>query len=176
MASYLARPFCMDDSADVLARPRRKTPHLMGFCEGWIAPVFSSLSKSTNNFSASISFSSFVISSSGTSRSTTPVIGLMGTPAGVVKDAVVFVGGALDTPLLKRKPATFPYPTREHKVAACGGSGHYHEKHGTSILHTIRITDCKQHLSYSIFQIGMVNTAKKAQTSTEHIRTRFEGI
>jgi len=45
--------------------------------------------------------------------STVPVMGLMGKPEAVVDGApeLAPAGGALTTPLWKRKPATLPYPT-----------------------------------------------------------------
>ena len=85
----------------------------IGFDSFGSAPVFSRRSNSTNSFSASRSFSSSDISICGAGRSATPVIGLIGTPAGVVEGAEgpapdAGGGGALMMPLLKRKPATFP--------------------------------------------------------------------
>jgi len=91
----------------------------IGFWLGGIAPVFSSRSNSTNNFSASRSFSSSVISGIDTFCSTVvPVIGLIETPEGVTNEAVDEGPGALKMPLLNRKPATLPYPTWAERVEA----------------------------------------------------------
>lgn len=88
------------------------------------APVFSSLSKSTNNFSISRSFSSSDISGNdGFSRSAMPVIGLMGVPSAVVVgafDELPSPVGAAKIPLWKRNPATLPYPTNAQSVVAVG--------------------------------------------------------
>jgi hypothetical protein len=97
-------------------------PLRIGFWSGGSAPLFSSLSKSTNNLSISRSFSSSDISGKGPFFcSTIPVMGLIGAPVGVVSDAFegpVSLGGAENNPLLKSKPATLPYPTKAQSVVA----------------------------------------------------------
>ena len=59
------------------------TAFRIGFCPGDTAPVFSSLSNRTNNFSTSRSFSSSVIDTRSADFIVVPVIGLMGSPEGV---------------------------------------------------------------------------------------------
>ena len=93
----------------------------IGFWSLGSAPVFSSLSKSTNNFSISRSFSSSDISGKdGFSRSAIPVIGLIGVPSAVVVGAFddPSADGAAKIPLWKRNPATLPYPTNAQSVVA----------------------------------------------------------
>ena len=72
---------------------------LIGFCSGGIAPVFSSLSNRTNNFSASRSFSSSVIATPSVGFTVVPVIGLMDSPEDVDVGILLLREGALKTPL-----------------------------------------------------------------------------
>jgi len=93
----------------------------IGFWSLGSAPVFSSLSKSTNNFSISRSFSSSDMSGNdGFSCSAIPVIGLIGVPSAVVVGALddPSADGAAKIPLWKRNPATLPYPTNAQRVVA----------------------------------------------------------
>ena len=100
-------------------------PFRIGFWLGGIAPLFSSRSNKTNSFSISCSFSSSVRSGSSglVSGIVVPVIGLMVSPEAVVncgpdEDEESGGVGADITPLLKRNPATLPYPNNELNVDA----------------------------------------------------------
>lgn len=90
------------------------TAFLIGFWSGWMAPLFSSLSNNTKSFSASLSFSSSVISGTVAGCWMVPVMGLISAPVLEVDgpyealDEVDDCGGGFITPLLNRKPATFP--------------------------------------------------------------------
>ena len=78
-----------------------------------MAPLFSSLSNKTKSFSASLSFSSSVISGAVVGCWAIPVMGLIGAPVLEVEGPYVAFDevddcGGLMTPLLNKKPATFP--------------------------------------------------------------------
>ena len=123
----------------------------IGFCSGGIAPVFSSLSNKTNNFSASRSFSSSVICTPSVGFAVVPVIGLMDSPEDVVVGISLLREGALKTPLWNKKPATFPYPTRLHSVPAVNNDK-FEENQGKKMKsyhqsQQWQITIHRQHLS-----------------------------